>query len=166
VHEHSSGNPATSGIRAWRQRNVVADHNYFRRDTFRSRQFCSEAKIQPVTGVTLHQQQDTAWSCNRTDRSENRIDAGRREDVTGHRSAQHPCSDITSMSRFVPCATTGDQRNLPGFAQPFRRGIQHDHLPLEQRKAGRQSDDPLEHFGNNTIDVIDQLFHFDLTIRA
>ena len=65
------------------------------------------------------------------------------------------------MGGFVPGATARYQRDLPGLAQRGGRLVQHHRLALQQRQAGRHPDDPFEHFRNDIVGVIDELFHFD-----
>ncbi len=99
-----------------RQGDVIGDEHCLDGDAQTARPLRSEAEIEPVARVILHDDEASRRAAHRQDSSQNRIRRGRGEDIAADRRIQQTGADESRMGGFVPRPAAGNDRDLARVA--------------------------------------------------
>ncbi len=161
MHQHRAGDATpTLGFHGIAQGDIVGDHDRLDRNPVVSREFSGQAKVQPVAGIILDDQQDASRSRHGADCGEDGVHARRGKDIARDRRMQHASADITGMGRLMPAAAARKNRNPSPRIAGRQIGPKHDVLAFQKGLAGGQIHQALQHLAHDGTRIVDELLHF------
>ena len=110
VNEQCPGNAAR--LRQVGQRDIIIDDNHLYRMPQGAGPLRSQAEIQPVPGIILHNQKAPRRSGDRKCPRQHCLHRRRGEHIAAHRCREHATANKPGMGRFMARPATRDQRHL------------------------------------------------------
>jgi hypothetical protein len=156
VDQHRAGDAAATVARhGVAQCHVVGHDDDLDRNALGTRQLGGKTEIQAIAGIVLDHQHRAGQAGGSADAGQHGVDAGRSKDVAGDRRREQAGADIACMRRFVARTAARDHRNSTPLRQ--RQVGAYDDVEIgQQRQAGMEVADTLQHLAHHMARIVDQ----------